>query len=511
VTFRTRVLLAAAPVALLPLLVFGFGVRRAVTERLAAEYGRRVAALAAVIREDLARQDRLVAERLATVRTAALDDDRLRLALRGVTAERPYLLDYAGRAMRAAGLDLLVLQAEDGRILSSGHFRNEFDREDPALPALLRRSPGGGALVRARGPDGPFLALARLDTVPHGDRWLPLVGGLAADSSFFTRLARDTALRVRLVLPGDVTGAAPGDDVVATIPLTFVDPAEPVPLAARVEILRAGGALAALRREVGAWFLISVLATAGAAVLLAGWLASRAARPLADVERRAALGDLARQVNHDVKNGLAPLRNVLRHLSEVAAREPADLARVYAERRGTLESSLAYLETLAANYARLYPRDAPVPTDVNAVVAETLGRVGGGGGGGGAGASARITSQLADGLPPLRIDPLALRRILENLVGNAVDSLEGKAGTVTISTARADGGASGVRLTVADTGKGMTRDELDRAFADFQSTKPGGTGLGLSIVRRLVMDAGGALRVETEPGVGSRFIVDLPT
>jgi signal transduction histidine kinase len=56
----------------------------------------------------------------------------------------------------------------------------------------------------------------------------------------------------------------------------------------------------------------------------------------------------------------------------------------------------------------------------------------------------------------------------------------------------------------------MTRQELDRAFDDFYSTKPGGTGLGLSIVRRLVLDANGVLRVETQPGAGSRFMVDLP-
>jgi len=65
-------------------------------------------------------------------------------------------------------------------------------------------------------------------------------------------------------------------------------------------------------------------------------------------------------------------------------------------------------------------------------------------------------------------------------------------------------------VVVADTGKGMTKEELNRAFDDFYTTKPGGTGLGLSIVRRLVLDANGALRVETQPGAGSTFIVELP-
>jgi signal transduction histidine kinase len=56
----------------------------------------------------------------------------------------------------------------------------------------------------------------------------------------------------------------------------------------------------------------------------------------------------------------------------------------------------------------------------------------------------------------------------------------------------------------------MTRAQLDRAFEDFYTSKPGGTGLGLSIVRRLVLDLDGALRVETAPGQGAAFRVELP-
>jgi signal transduction histidine kinase len=55
----------------------------------------------------------------------------------------------------------------------------------------------------------------------------------------------------------------------------------------------------------------------------------------------------------------------------------------------------------------------------------------------------------------------------------------------------------------------MTREQLDRAFDDFHTTKPGGTGLGLSVVRRLVADIGGSLRVATEPGTGTRFTIEL--
>ncbi|HEU5040898.1 MAG TPA: ATP-binding protein, partial [Gemmatimonadales bacterium] len=195
--------------------------------------------------------------------------------------------------------------------------------------------------------------------------------------------------------------------------------------------------------------------------------------------------------------------NVLRHLDEVAP-TPDTLARVYAERRGTLESSVAYLETLARNYARLTPSTGREPCDVNAVVREVVRAVPPD-----RAVVRAVTSPAVEAVPS---DRLALRRILENLVGNAVDSVAATRGEVEVTTERAgrDGGPAVVRITVADGGPGMSRPELDRAFDDFYSTKDGGTGLGLSIVRRLVLDLGGSLRVETSPGEGTRVTVELP-
>jgi signal transduction histidine kinase len=224
---------------------------------------------------------------------------------------------------------------------------------------------------------------------------------------------------------------------------------------------------------------------------------------LRDVERRVAMGDLARQVNHDIKNGLVPIRNVLRHMEEVARDRPDALRTVFEERRETLESSVAYLDTLARNYARLSPAAAPEVCDVNAMVSEVVRASG----------AAMVRTQLADGLPPAAADRLMLRRVLENLVGNAADSVASvPGGEVVVATERVtrDGGAPLVRVTIADTGPGMTRAELDRAFDDFYTTKAGGTGLGLSIVRRLILDLGGALRIDTEPGNGTRATVEVP-
>jgi signal transduction histidine kinase len=321
-----------------------------------------------------------------------------------------------------------------------------------------------------------------------------LLGGIAVDSQFLARLARDPELGVGLVLPRDTTNADSGKLVVGELTLPYVDATDGPGRVeqARIVVTRSSALLTALQRNVNLWFAAAVLVAALAALLLAGWLSTRISAP---VEARIAIGDIARQVTHDIKNGLAPLRNVFRHLTQVARDKPAELPQVFAERQGTVESSINYLETLAANYAKLSPQSERKATDVNTVVRETIG------------ASGSVRTKLAEGLPPVSADALVLRRVIENLVSNAVDSLEGKNGTVTVTT---ESGKSIVRISVSDTGRGMSKSELDKAFDDFHTTKPGGTGLGLSIVRRLVLDSNGSLKVETEPGQGSKFIVEIP-
>ncbi len=492
-TFRTRLLAGFGVVVLVPLAVFGLGIRREMSRRLSAEAQGRVASLVKVIDADLTREGEAIAGRLAALKAALAADNRLRSAL-VLGGDRAYVLDYAGEAMRLAGLDFLQVLDDENRVVSSGHFRNEYDRPAP-LPSVRP------ALERARAPEGPFIALVRADSLRLAGRRFALVGGIAVDSLFVSRLAPDSDLVVSMVLPG----AAPADSigtVVAELRYPFLDPEVTSGGGgeARIVVQRSFGLLDALRRDVNFWFAAAVLVTALVALLLAGWLSTRISRPVTQMEHRAAMGDLARQVNHDIKNGLAPLRNVFRHLAQVAQGEPAQLRRVFAERQGTVESSIGYLETLAANYARLYPQAERRPADANAVVREALRQVT-------AADHAEFRTELRDGLPPVRVDALVLRRVIENLLGNAIDSLEGKPGTVTVETERGNGV---VRITVGDTGRGMSKAELTRAFEDFYTTKPGGTGLGLSIVRRLVLDSAGALRVESEPGKGSRFIVELP-
>src|SRR5207245_7294354 len=117
-------------------------------------------------------------------------DNRFRLAaLQG--ADRAYLLDYAGNAMRVTGLAMLQVQDDQGRIISSGHFRNEYDRVEPELPRLLAAAPGGMALVETRTAEASLLALARAGSLRLRGRRLTPLGGVAVASGFLAGRARD--------------------------------------------------------------------------------------------------------------------------------------------------------------------------------------------------------------------------------------------------------------------------------------------------------------------------------
>jgi signal transduction histidine kinase len=556
-SFRTRLFLGILAGVVIPLGALAYGVRREMERRLTSEYEQRVGSMAEVIETDLVREGATVGSRLSALISDLSRDNRFRLAaLQGEAASRRYLLDYAGNAMRLSGLSMLQIQDSAGRILSSGHFRNEFDQLQPQLPALLAAAPGTMTLVRTRTPETPLLALARVDSFRVGGRRFSVVGGVAAETRLLDRLVQHRDLAVDLVYPGRERVSYSGARVLREIPLPYLDLLSGTGVAldtARFVVTQSLGTLEALQRSVDRWFLLAVGLTVAAALALAGWLSSRISRPLRELaqktsqidldrldqsfdserqdeigalsrllggmterirnssarlreaERRAAVGDLARQVNHDIKNGLAPIRNVLRHFSQVARQDPGLLPAVFEERRGTLDSSVEYLETLARNYARLSPTIERTPCDVNAVVEEVLRNTVADG--------TVLHTSLTQRLPRALGDTLMLRRILENLVGNAADSLGGRSGgavTVTTEPAGGDGEPLRVRIVVADTGSGMTRKELDHAFDDFYTTKTDGTGLGLSIVRRLVLDLNGTLRVETEPGTGTRFVVELP-
>jgi signal transduction histidine kinase len=538
--FRSQLLVAFLLAALVPMVALSLIVRHEMTSRLTEQSQERVDALVSVIESDVAREADDVHAALAQIRDAISSDNRFRrAAVDNAESERRYLLDYAGNAMRLAGLDMLQIQDAKGRIVSSGHFRNDYDRNEPELTTFMRALPGRVALVRARTAGEPLLVLASIDTVVVGPQQLTLVGGVEARA---IEQMGSGALSVALAIPGQ-TADAPDSTraMVREIPIPYFDAETHSHRMAAFRVTNDLAEIKALRASVDRWFVIAVALMTIFIISLGLWLASRISKPLVDLsqkaanvdldrldvdfdmertdevgtlakglgtmttrlrdsavqlkdaERRATLGDLARQVNHDLKNGLTPIRNVFRHLMESPSEAPA----VLRERGGTLEESMSYLENLATHYARLSHRGTRQRCDLNEIVRRVAA---------GARGRARVETKLAKSAM-VDADPLSLRRIVENLTDNAIDSLDADGGNVTLETRPSEGR---VRLIVTDTGSGMNDIQRARIFDDFYTTKPDGSGLGLSIVRRLVMDLDGTVTAESEQGEGSRFVVDLP-
>jgi signal transduction histidine kinase len=113
---------------------------------------------------------------------------------------------------------------------------------------------------------------------------------------------------------------------------------------------------------------------------------------------------------------------------------------------------------------------------------------------------------LDDHVPMIAADADLLHRAISNLVLNAMDAMP-HGGTLTLRS-RYDG--ERVRLEVSDTGTGLTQEECERLFTPYYTSKPHGTGLGLAVAQSVVSDHGGKISLESAPGRGSTFRIELP-
>jgi len=573
-SLRVRILLGSSLLIILPLLGVWQIVRTGVSDRFTAQDTQRVEDQMRVAREDLDRQSARLAGLLDALADGLRADNRFRLAaVAGREDLRPYLVDYAPRHMSLMDLDLLLIQDDDGRVVSSGHFRNAFGELDPDLPRLLGHVTGGQALITARSPEGPFLALARTRIVTLGDSTFHLTGGLKLAPADLRNLGHDADLVVLIIWPdGMLTTRASIADrfsadalpeeveyllrrqglIVRGVELPLIDDADHGSAYLLVAHDQAAlrQTLTDMNLRMAAVFAAALLVALGLAV----WLAARLSRPLRDLsartedldldrldvefptdgsgevgrlsrllgdmtgrlrdgvhrlraaENRATMGEMARQVNHDIRNGLTPLRNVLRHLTEVAENEPDKLPEIYRERRETLEGGMAYLEDLATHYARLSPGRVPEACKLDRVIAQALADPA-------ADPGVTLVNRLPANLPPVEADPVSLRRIFDNLLRNAVESLPEGRGTVEVNGClEEDPNFEELRIMVevSDTGVGIPTENLDLIFNDFFTTRPQGTGLGLSNVRRLLADCGATVRVASATGQGTTFTLSFP-
>ena len=228
---------------------------------------------------------------------------------------------------------------------------------------------------------------------------------------------------------------------------------------------------------------------------------ARLQEQLRHADRLATIGQLAAGIAHELNE---PLANVL-GFAQLLNKDGSLPAQARADSGRIEEAALHAREVIRK--LMLFARQAPPrtsPVDLNELVREGLyfleGRC--------AKNDIQLNLDLASDLPEFTADSSQLLQVLINLVVNSIQAMP-HGGRITVST-RAEPGR--VLLAVEDTGIGMSNDVMRQVFLPFFTTKDvnEGTGLGLAVVHGIVTGHRGSITVESEVGVGSRFVVRLP-
>jgi two-component system NtrC family sensor kinase len=225
-------------------------------------------------------------------------------------------------------------------------------------------------------------------------------------------------------------------------------------------------------------------------------------KDLAQAERLAGIGLLASGVAHEINNPLAIIRGNAELLEMSANIDAADLAEVE-----TIMRQVGRVERIVSNlltFARTKKMSISL-IHIEALLDDILDQIG-----------HQIPldryrierkyAMLSE--DDLEGDEDQLRQVFTNLIVNGLQAMA-NGGTLTAAT-MVDRVARSCSITIRDSGSGIDADIREKLFTPFFTTKPGGTGLGLAVSYGIVTDHGGDLRVESEPGKGSAFIVVLP-
>ena len=225
---------------------------------------------------------------------------------------------------------------------------------------------------------------------------------------------------------------------------------------------------------------------------------------LVQTERVAAWRELARRLAHELKNPLMPLQITVENMVRAKKLPKKQFDEVFKESAATLTEEIENLKTIVGRFSDFskLPKPQAVEMDAREAVRRVLKLYG---------PSLEEkhielgTSISAEPLPILG-DSELLHRALSNLVLNAMDAMP-EGGTLTVSAVRAKETA---RISVSDTGAGLTPEECERLFTPYYTTKQHGTGLGLAIVQSVIADHHGTIGVESVEGGGARFVIGLP-
>ncbi len=228
---------------------------------------------------------------------------------------------------------------------------------------------------------------------------------------------------------------------------------------------------------------------------------------LVQAERVAAWRELARRLAHELKNPLFPLQITVENLLKAREHGGEQFDEVFRESASTLLAEIANLKAIIGRFSEFsrMPQPQLQSVDINELVRKVL-QV----------HQAQLDAEgkpaiaaelkLDDELGQVAADPELLHRALANLMLNAIDAMP-QGGTLTLRT-RA--GADSFFIEVSDTGAGLSKEECDRLFTPYYTTKEHGTGLGLAITQSVVSDHQGRITVKSAAGEGTTFVIELP-
>jgi two-component system nitrogen regulation sensor histidine kinase NtrY len=226
--------------------------------------------------------------------------------------------------------------------------------------------------------------------------------------------------------------------------------------------------------------------------------------PLIRAQKVAAWREVARRLAHEIKNPLTPIQLSAERMRRHFAEAPGASRALVEECTSTIVGEVESLKGLVDEFSQFARMPAPraVPTDLHGLLDEVLALYQG------LFADVAIERHWAPSLPKASVDPEQLRRVIINLVDNAIEAMD-RRGTIVVETQH-DAANSLVCIVVADNGPGIPAAERDKLFLPYYSTKKRGSGLGLAIVRRIVAEHGGSIDVTDNTPRGTRFAIELP-
>jgi len=230
---------------------------------------------------------------------------------------------------------------------------------------------------------------------------------------------------------------------------------------------------------------------------------------LLQAQRDAAWGEVARRLAHEIKNPLTPIQlaaeRMRRRFLGIMSRPDAEILERATHTIVQHVESMKQMVNAFSDYARA-PAMKIAPFDLNQLVLEVADLY--------RGQDSRVQLKLvldAD-VAELEADRGRVRQILNNLVTNSMEALEGRADAQIEIVTRLDkhSGSPHAEIIVSDNGPGFDRELIGQVFEPYVTSKPKGTGLGLAIVKKIVEEHGGRIEAENDPAGGARVRVLLP-